>query len=73
MIVSRSLILFVMENSLQLLMSQAVRYLKEPTLSARDKQLLKRELSAELVSFFFRHINPVSSEKVCDTINGRVK
>jgi len=50
--IKKSLILFVMENSLQLLMSQAVRYLKDPNLSARDKQLLKRELSAELNSFY---------------------
>lgn len=46
----RHLVLFVLENSLLLIMSQACRYLKEPTLSARDKQLLKRELGADLVS-----------------------
>ena len=42
--------MFVMENALYLIMSQAVRYLREPNFPPRDKQLLKRELSAELVS-----------------------
>ena len=33
-----------------LLLSQAVRYLIDPTVDHRDKQLLKRELSSELAS-----------------------
>ena len=33
-----------------LLLSQAVRYLIDPTVDGRDKQLLKRELSSEMVS-----------------------
>ena len=44
------MVLFVLENSLLVTMSQAVRYLKDPNLSLRDKQLLKRELGSELVS-----------------------
>ena len=42
--------MFVLENALYLIMSQAMRYLREPAMSSREKQLLKRELSAELVS-----------------------
>ena len=41
---------FVLENALYVIMSQAVLYLREPQLSSRDKQLVRRELSAELVS-----------------------
>ena len=41
---------FVLENALNVIMSQAVQYLRQPQLSSRDKQLLKRELSTELVS-----------------------
>ena len=33
-----------------LLLSQAVRYLIDPSVDEHDKQLLKRELSSELVS-----------------------
>ncbi|XP_029640087.2 nucleoporin NUP188 homolog [Octopus sinensis] len=57
--IPKHLVLFVLENSLLLIMSQACRYLKEPTLSARDKQLLKRELGADLNTFLqsmHRHI-----------------
>ncbi|CAE1300624.1 NUP188 [Acanthosepion pharaonis] len=50
-VIPKNLVLFVLENSLLLIMSQACRYLKEPTLSARDKQMLKRELSADLNTF----------------------
>nr|KAG5705744.1 hypothetical protein BaRGS_027403 [Batillaria attramentaria] len=46
---NRSLLLFVMENCLTLAMTQAVRYLREPSLPQRDKQFLKRELGTELV------------------------
>ena len=39
-----------MENSLLLVMSQAVLHLKLPGQPTREKQLLKRELASELVS-----------------------
>ena len=39
-----------MEQVVLLLLSQAVRYLIDPTVDDHDKQLLKRELSSELVS-----------------------
>ncbi|XP_075909302.1 nucleoporin NUP188 isoform X3 [Petromyzon marinus] len=41
-------LVFVMENALALLMSQAMLYLKHCTVSCRDKQRIKRELSSEL-------------------------
>ena len=47
--IRRSVVMFVLENALYLIMSQAMRYLREPAMSPREKQLLKRELSAELV------------------------
>ena len=47
--IRRSVVMFVLENALYLIMSQAMRYLREPGMSPREKQLLKRELSAELV------------------------
>jgi len=45
----RPLVLFVMENALMLMMTQVMRCIRDPNLSQRDKQLLKRELGAELV------------------------
>lgn len=48
--ISRPVVMFLMENSLVLIMSQSMRYLRDINLSQRDKQLLKRELSAELNS-----------------------
>lgn len=39
-----------MENCFYVLISQAVRYLKDPAIVPRDKQRLKQELSSELVS-----------------------
>ena len=39
-----------MEQVVLLLLSQAVRYLIDPTVDGCDKQLLKRELSSEMVS-----------------------
>ena len=47
--------MFVMESALHLIMSQAVRYLREAALAPREKQLLRRELSAELVSPLFQN------------------
>ena len=40
-----------MEQVVLLLLSQAVRYLIDPTIDDHSKQLLKRELSSELVSY----------------------
>ena len=39
-----------MENALIVALSQACRYLRDPTLDPRVKQFLKRELGSELVS-----------------------
>jgi len=44
------MVLFVMENALMLTMTQVMRCIRDPSLSLRDKQLLRRELGAELVS-----------------------
>lgn len=41
--------MFVMENALYLVMSQAMRLLRDPGLPQTDKQLLKRELGTEMV------------------------
>lgn len=45
----RSLLMFTMENCFYLLISQAVRYLRDPAVHPRDKQRMKQELSSELV------------------------
>ena len=58
--IRRYSVMFVLENALYLIMSQAVRYLREPAMSSREKQLLKRELSAELVSCY-RSVSSVVS------------
>lgn len=50
MFVSRSLLMFTMENALIVALSQACRYLRDPALDPRVKQFLKRELGSELVS-----------------------
>ena len=47
----RYLLMFTMENALVVALSQACRYLRDPTLDPRVKQFLKRELGSELVSF----------------------
>ena len=46
----RYLLMFTMENALVVALSQACRYLRDPTLDPRVKQFLKRELGSELVS-----------------------
>ena len=46
---SRSLLMFTMENCFYLLISQAMRYLRDPAVHPRDKQRMKQELSSELV------------------------
>jgi nuclear pore complex protein Nup188 len=48
--IKRPLVMFCMENALYLAMSHAARYLRDKELPPRDKQLLKRELGAELNS-----------------------
>lgn len=45
----RSLLMFTMENCFYVLISQAVRCLKDSSILPRDKQRLKQELSSELV------------------------
>ncbi|KAJ8299932.1 hypothetical protein KUTeg_021451 [Tegillarca granosa] len=49
--ISKTLVLFVMENALYIIMSQAMRYLRDPNLPPSDKQLLKRELGTEMNYF----------------------
>jgi len=54
----RSLLMFTMENALIVALSQACRYLRDPSLDPRVKQFLKRELGSELGNFLgglFRH------------------
>lgn len=50
-VIPKSLIMFVMENALYLVMSQAMRLLRDPGLPQTDKQLLKRELGTEMNYF----------------------
>lgn len=40
--------MFTMENCFYVLISQAVRCLKDPSIAPRDKQRLKQELGSEL-------------------------
>nr|XP_006640720.1 PREDICTED: nucleoporin NUP188 homolog isoform X1 [Lepisosteus oculatus] len=62
----RSLLIFTMENCFYVLISQAVRYLKDPAVHLRDKQRMKQELSSELstllssLSRYFRRGSPSS-------------
>uniref|UniRef100_A0A671QAT7 Nucleoporin NUP188 n=1 Tax=Sinocyclocheilus anshuiensis TaxID=1608454 RepID=A0A671QAT7_9TELE len=62
----RSLLMFSMENCFYVLISQAVRCLKDPSVLPRDKQRLKQELSSELSTLlstlfrFFRRGSPSS-------------
>ncbi|XP_054614138.1 nucleoporin NUP188 isoform X3 [Dunckerocampus dactyliophorus] len=51
----KSLLMFTMENCFYVLISQAVRCLKDTAILPRDKQRLKQELSSELVSS--KHVN----------------
>jgi nuclear pore complex protein Nup188 len=62
--IQRPMVIFLMENALMLIMTQVMRCLRDPALSQRDKQLLKRELSAELNSFLAalqRHLRSAST------------
>lgn len=62
----KSLLMFTMENCFYLLISQAVRYLRDPAVHPRDKQRMKQELSSELstllssLSRYFRRGAPSS-------------
>ncbi|XP_070614706.1 nucleoporin NUP188 [Erythrolamprus reginae] len=62
----KPLLMFTMENCFYLLISQAVRYLKDPAVHPRDKQRMKQELSSELstllssLSRYFRRGGPSS-------------
>ncbi|MGH0152426.1 UNVERIFIED_CONTAM: hypothetical protein FKN15_022816 [Acipenser sinensis] len=62
----KSLLMFSMENCFHVLISQAVRYLKDPTVHLRDKQRMKQELSSELSTLlsslnrYFRRGSPSS-------------
>lgn len=62
----KSLLMFTMENCFYVLISQAVRCLKDPSILPRDKQRLKQELSSELstllssLSRHFRRGSPSS-------------
>nr|XP_023663672.1 nucleoporin NUP188 homolog [Paramormyrops kingsleyae] len=62
----KSLLMFTMENCFYVLISQAVRYLRDPSVHLRDKQRMKQELSSELstllssLSRYFRRGSPSS-------------
>uniref|UniRef100_A0A3B4D104 Nucleoporin NUP188 n=1 Tax=Pygocentrus nattereri TaxID=42514 RepID=A0A3B4D104_PYGNA len=62
----RSLLMFSMENCFYVLISQAMRCLKDPAVLPRDKQRVKQELSSELSTLlttlfrFFRRGSPSS-------------
>uniref|UniRef100_A0A8C3JVI7 Nucleoporin NUP188 n=1 Tax=Calidris pygmaea TaxID=425635 RepID=A0A8C3JVI7_9CHAR len=62
----KSLLMFTMENCFYLLISQAVRFLRDPAVHPRDKQRMKQELSSELstllssLSRYFRRGGPSS-------------
>ncbi|XP_030624883.1 nucleoporin NUP188 homolog [Chanos chanos] len=62
----KSLLMFSMENCFYVLISQAIRCLKDPAVLPRDKQRLKQELSSELSTLlstlfrFFRRGSPSS-------------
>ncbi|XP_077441677.1 nucleoporin NUP188 isoform X2 [Vanacampus margaritifer] len=64
----KSLLMFVMENCFYVLVSQALRCLKDAAVSPRDKQRLKQELSSELstllssLSRHFRRGSPSSPQ-----------
>jgi hypothetical protein len=42
-----------MDNSIILVLSQALLYLKDPCVEQANKQLLKRKLASELVSDYY--------------------
>uniref|UniRef100_A0AAY4ADI6 Nucleoporin NUP188 n=1 Tax=Denticeps clupeoides TaxID=299321 RepID=A0AAY4ADI6_9TELE len=66
----KSLLMFTMENCVCVLISQAMRCLKDSTVLPRDKQRLKQELSSELSTLlssllrFFRRGSPSSPASI---------
>ncbi|ESO05861.1 hypothetical protein HELRODRAFT_188202 [Helobdella robusta] len=48
--VNRKLLLFLMDQVMYLMMSHALKYLREAEVDEQDKQVLKRDLSAEMSS-----------------------
>ncbi|OWF39494.1 Nucleoporin NUP188-like protein [Mizuhopecten yessoensis] len=76
-VISKSLVLYVMENALYIIMSQATRYLRDPHLVSTDKQLLKRELGTEMNYFlkelerYLRKGTPVSPNTSSTTLSPR--
>lgn len=60
--------MFTMENCFYVLISQAVRCLKDPSILPRDKQRLKQELSSELVRHLIS-LNLPLSEVFCILLN----
>lgn len=62
----KALLMFSMENCFYLLISQAMRYLRDPAVPSRDKQRMRQELSSELstllssLSRYFRRGTPSS-------------
>lgn len=61
--------MFSMENCFYVLISQAVRCLKDPSVLPRDKQRLKQELSSELVSYSFKWINEIDDLIIIKKLN----
>uniref|UniRef100_A0AAY4ABD0 Nucleoporin NUP188 n=1 Tax=Denticeps clupeoides TaxID=299321 RepID=A0AAY4ABD0_9TELE len=67
---NQSLLMFTMENCVCVLISQAMRCLKDSTVLPRDKQRLKQELSSELSTLlssllrFFRRGSPSSPASI---------
>lgn len=59
--------MFSMEDCFYVLISQAMRCLKDPTVLPRDKQRVKQELSSELVSLLWGFPSPVFMRGVCGT------
>ncbi|KAM4635274.1 nucleoporin NUP188 [Polymixia lowei] len=67
----KSLLMFTMENCFYVLISQAVRCLKDPCILPRDKQRLKQELSSELstlLSSLYRHFRRGSPSSPASSI-----
>lgn len=53
--------MFTMENCFYLLISQAMRYLRDSAVHPRDKQRMKQELSSELVGGVTQRSQPLSA------------
>ena len=57
----RKRLIFVLEKSLILVLAQGLLFLADQRIVARDKQLLRRELGAELVRLFVNVITSTNS------------